>query len=153
MHKIILENTSIELELQSNDLVTDSNRGLESSVESQWCVLQEATIYDYRIQYLDRENKGENLRLAIKEGVKGIINANGIHPNSGSIDTKTFVGILFFEIYQGTEQVPIDSFYLKVRSVKVNYEDEYQYMLEEITATCADLLLRASSPVNQFFGS
>jgi len=150
MHKIILENTSIELELQSNDLVTDSNRGLESSVESQWCVLQEATIYDYRIQYLDRENKGENLRLAIKEGVKGIINANGIHPNSGSIDTKTFVGILFFEIYQGTEQVPIDSFYLKVRSVKVNYEDEYQYMLEEITATCADLLLRASSPVNQF---
>ena len=44
----------------------------------------------------------------------------------------------------------IDEFHIKVHSVKVNYEQEYQYMLEEITATCADLLLRASSPVHQF---
>ena len=149
MHTIKLKNTVIELEIQNDHSEKDKN-GLESNEGIQWCYLQEASVYNYRIQCKEHCQKKEKLRLTIKGGDKGIIKTNSIHPNSGAIHTNTYVGTLFFEIYQGTDLEPIDEFQLKVHSVKVNYEEEYQYMLEEISATCADLLLRASSPVNQF---
>ena len=146
MCKITLKNTSIELRIGNDS--EKYNDGLESIDESQWCILQEASVYYYCIQYKERSHENEELRLALKGGDKGIIKPNSIHHNSGAIHTNTYVGNLFFEIYQGSK--PIDEFQLKVHSVKVNYEEEYQYMLKEITATCADLLLRASSPVHQF---
>ena len=52
----------------------------------------------------------EKLRLDLKGGDKGIIKPNSIHPNSGAIHTNTYVGNLFFEIYQGSELEPIDEF-------------------------------------------
>jgi predicted component of viral defense system (DUF524 family) len=118
--------------------------------------LQEANIYDYHIQYKEKNHNDEKLWLELKGGSKGVIKPNGIHLNSGTIHTHTYVGNLFFEIYRGSElesvddRELIDEFNIKVHSVKVNYEQEYQFMLEEITATCADLLLRASSSVHQF---
>jgi predicted component of viral defense system (DUF524 family) len=149
MRKITLKNTSIEFGVESNHLDID-NGGLNSVEEAHWPIFQEASVYNYHIQYNEHSQEEEELRLTIKGGDKAIIKTNIIHPNSGAIHTNTYVGTLFFEIYQGTDSEPIDEFQLKVHSVKVNYEEEYQYMLEEITATCADLLLRASSPVNQF---
>ena len=155
MHTITLKNTSIELGVQSNNS-EHVNEGFVYIDGTQWCALQEASVYDYHIQYKGHYHKGKKLRLTIKGGDKGILKPNGLHPNSGAIYTGTYVGNLFFEIYEGIESKPfdewerIDEFYLKVHSLKVNYEQEYQYMLEEITETCADLLLRASSPVHQF---
>ena len=155
MRKIILENTFIELEVQSNSS-EHANEGLVSIDGTQWCALQEANVYDYRIQFKENSHNDEKLWLELKGGSKGVIKPNSLHPNSGAIHTNTYVGNLFFEIYRGSESESvderelIDEFYLKVHSVKVNYEKEYQYMLEEITATCADLLLRASSSVYQF---
>ena len=155
MPTITLKNTSIELVVQSNDS-EHINEGLVSLDGTHWCVLQEANIYDYHIQFKENSHNDEKLWLELKGGSKGVIKPNSIHPNSGAIHTHTYVGMLFFEIYQGSnsesvdERELIDEFYLKVRSVKVNYEKEYQYMLEEISATCADLLLRASSSVHQF---
>ena len=155
MPTITLKNTSIELEVQSNSS-EQVKEGLVPIDGTQWCALQEANVYDYHIQYREKNHNDEKLWLELKGGSKGIIKPNRIHRNSGTIHTNTYVGNLFFEIYQGSESKSvderelIDEFYLKVRSVKVNYEKEYQYMLEEISATCADLLLRASSSVHQF---
>lgn len=155
MPTITLKNTSIELEVQSNSS-QHINDGLLSIVGTQWCSLQEANVYDYRIQFKENSHNNEKLWLEIKGGSKGVIKPNSFDPNSGAIHTHTYVGNLFFEIYRGSESESvderelIDEFYLKVRSVKVNYEKEYQYMLEEISATCAELLLRASSSVHQF---
>ena len=155
MPTITLKNTSIELGVQSNNY-EQVNEGLVSIDGTQWCTLQEANVYDYRIQFKENSHNDEKLRLELKGGSKGVIKPNSIQPNSGAIHTHTYVGNLFFEIYRGSESESvderelIDEFYLKVHSVKVNYEKEYQYMLEEITETCADLLLRASSSVHQF---
>lgn len=155
MHTITLKNTSIKLEVQSNNS-EHVNEGLVSIDGTQWCTLQEASVYNYHIEYKGHYHKDKKLWLTIKGGDKGILKPNGLHPNSGAIHTHTFVGNLFFEIYQEIESEPfdewerVDEFSLKVHSLKVNYEQEYQYMLEEITETCADLLLRASSPVHQF---
>ena len=155
MPTINLKNTSIELEVQSNSS-EQVKEGLVPIDGTQWCTLQEANVYDYRIQFKENSHNDEKLWLELKGGSKGVIKPNSIHPNSGAIHTHTYVGNLFFEIYQGSESESvderelIDEFYFRVRSVKVNYEKEYQYMLEEISATCADLLLRASSSVHQF---
>lgn len=155
MPTITLTNTSIELEVQSNGS-ENFNEGLISIDGTQWCALQEANVYDYCIRFKENSHNDEKLWLEIKGSSNGVIKPNSLHRNSGSIHTHTYVGNLFFEIYRGSESESvderelIDEFYLKVRSVKVNYEKEYQYMLEEITATCADLLLRASSSVHQF---
>ena len=155
MPTITLKNTSIELEVQSNGS-ENIKEGLISIDGTQWCALQEANVYDYCIRFKENSHNDEKLWLEIKGSSKGVIKPNSLHRNSGSIHTHTYVGNLFFEIYRGSESESvderelIDEFYLKVRSVKVNYEKEYQYMLEEITATCADLLLRASSSVHQF---
>ncbi|MDA8994795.1 DUF2357 domain-containing protein [Schleiferiaceae bacterium] len=149
MFKITLEKTFIEFGVEGNRLNLD-NVALHSSEGSRVPIFQEASVYDYSISYKEPYHTKEKLQLTVRGGDKGIIKPNSIHPNSGAIHTNTYVGTLFFEIYQGTDSEPIDEFQLKVHSVKVNYEEEYQYMLEEISATCADLLLRASSPVNQF---
>lgn len=149
MCKITLEKTFIEFGVEGSHLDIDDG-GLNSTEGARWPVLQEASVYDYSIKYKEPYHTEEKLRLTVKRGDKGIIKPNSIHPNSGAIHTNTYVGTLFFEIYQESKQEPIDTFDLKVVSLKVNYEEEYQYMLEEISATCADLLLRASSPVNQF---
>jgi len=129
MRKITLKNTSIEFGVQSNHLDID-NVGLNSVEEAHWPIFQEASVYNYHIQYKEHRQEEEELRLTIKGGDKAIIKTNSIHPNSGAIHTNTYVGTLFFEIYQGTDSEPIDEFQLKVHSVKVNYEEEYQYMLE-----------------------
>ena len=145
MPTITLKNTSIELEVQSNSS-EQVKEGLVPIDGTQWCALQEANVYDYRIQFKENSHNDEKLWLEIKGGSKGVIKPNSLHRNSGTIHTHTYVGNLFFEIYRGSESESIDDrelideFYLKVRSVKVNYEKEYQFMLEEITATCADLL-------------
>ena len=155
MPTITLKNTSIELAVQSNGSEV-VNEGLVSIDGTQWCALQEANVYDYRIHSKEHSHNDEKLWLELKGGSKGVIKPNSIHPNSGAIYTHTYVGNLFFEIYRGSESDSvderelIDEFYLKVRSVKVNYEKEYQFMLKEISATCADLVLRASSSVHQF---
>ncbi|MDB2436495.1 DUF2357 domain-containing protein [Schleiferiaceae bacterium] len=155
MPTITLKNTSIELEVQSNNS-EQVKEGLVPIEGTQWCALQEANVYDYHIQYKEKNHNDEKLWLELKGGSKGVIKPNGIHLNSGTIHTHTYVGNLFFEIYRGSElesvddRELIDEFNIKVHSVKVNYEQEYQFMLEEITATCADLLLRASSSVHQF---
>lgn len=149
MFKITLEKTFIEFGVEGNRLNLD-NVALHSSEGSRVPIFQEASVYDYSISYKEPYHTKEKLQLTVRGGDKGIIKPNSIHPNSGAIHTNTYVGTLFFEIYQGTDLEPIDEFQLKVHSVKVNYEEEYQYMLEEISATCADLLLRASSPVHQF---
>lgn len=149
MFKITLEKTFIEFGVEGSRLNLD-NVALHSSEGSRVPIFQEASVYDYSISYKEPYHTKEKLQLTVRGGDKGIIKPNSIHPNSGAIHTNTYVGTLFFEIYQGTDLEPIDEFQLKVHSVKVNYEEEYQYMLEEISATCADLLLRASSPVHQF---
>ena len=138
MPTINLRNTSIELEVQSN-ISKNINEGLISIDGTQWCALQEANVYDYCIRFKENSHNDEKLCLELKGGSKGVIKPNSLHRNSGSIHTHTFVGNLFFEIYRVTDSIYvderelIDEFYLKVRSVKFNYEKEYQYMLEEIS--------------------
>ena len=125
MFKITLEKTFIEFGVEGNRLNLD-NVALHSSEGSRVPIFQEASVYDYSISYKEPYHTKEKLQLTVRGGDKGIIKPNSIHPNSGAIHTNTYVGTLFFEIYQGTDSEPIDEFQLKVHSVKVNYEEEYQ---------------------------
>ena len=65
MPTITLKNTSIELEVQSNSTehINDSLLSIEGT---QWCSLQEANVYDYRIQFKSNSNNDEKLWLEIK---------------------------------------------------------------------------------------
>ena len=68
MHRITLKNTSIELGVQSNNS-EHVNEGLVYIDGTQWCALQEASVYDYHIQYKEQNhNEARNCGLTIKGG-------------------------------------------------------------------------------------
>ena len=58
MPTITLKNTSIELEVQSNNS-EQVNEGLVPIDGTQWCALQEASVYDYHIQYKEQYHNDE----------------------------------------------------------------------------------------------
>ncbi len=69
----------------------------------------------------------------------------------GSIEPGNYVGLLKLELLDKETGDAVAETHIDVRSTKLNYEDEYRSMLEDIADRCADFLLQLESPVEQNF--
>ncbi len=68
----------------------------------------------------------------------------------GVIEPGNYVGLLKLELLD-RDGKRVSEDHIDVRSTKLNYEDEYRSMLEDIADRCADFLLQLESPVDQAF--
>ena len=101
--------------------------------------LKEGCTYEY--QFSDEKTK-------FKEGSKKntIISYSKFGKHKGTINPNIYVGTHSLEI----DDSPI-LLQIEVRSVKSDYRSDYQYMLENITDKCTDLIMQIDSPVSQHF--
>jgi predicted component of viral defense system (DUF524 family) len=101
--------------------------------------LKEGCTYEY--QFSDENTK-------FKEGSKKntIISYSKFGKHKGTINPNIYVGTHSLEI----EDSPI-LLQIEVRSVKSDYRSDYQFMLENITDKCTDLIMQIDSPVTQHF--
>lgn len=105
--------------------------------------LKEGNRYEYKL---------DNESYSVKP-VSGIISPSRI-PNrkeQGRIEPGNYVGLLKLELLEKGSGEKVDEKYIDVKSTKLNYEDEYRSMLEDIADKCADFLLQLESPVEQGF--
>ncbi|NQZ58512.1 MAG: DUF2357 domain-containing protein, partial [Lentisphaeraceae bacterium] len=100
--------------------------------------LIEGRRYEYELE------KGFSLKA-----VKGIVSVNR-KGNEGLIEPGIFVGLLKLVLLDA-EGREIDRGFIEVRSVKINYAEEYRAMLEDITDKTTDLLMQLDSPVEQSY--
>ena len=81
----------------------------------------------------------------------GIISrhASTRHPNQGTITTGIYVGQLKIQVIELKTGAHYPDVKLEIRSIKSDYESDYQRMLDEIALYYADLVLQQGSPVTQ----
>lgn len=101
--------------------------------------LKEGCTYEY--QFTDKNTK-------FKEGSKKntIISYSKFGKHKGTINPNIYVGTHSLEI----DDSPI-LLQIEVRSVKSDYRSDYQFMLENITDKCTDLIMQIDSPITQHF--
>ena len=101
--------------------------------------LKEGCTYEYQLS--DEKTK-------FKEGSKKntIISYSKFGKHKGTINPNIYVGTHSLEI----DDSPI-LLQIEVRSVKSDYRSDYQFMLENITDKCTDLIMQIDSPVTQHF--
>lgn len=73
------------------------------------------------------------------------------HIHAGRISPNIYVGTLQINVLDVATLSKQGEVSLEVTSTKVNYRDEYKFMLTEITEKCTELLFEHSSLVSQFF--
>ncbi len=69
----------------------------------------------------------------------------------GTIEPGNYVGLLKLELLDKMTREIVSKEYVEVYSTKLDYEDEYRSMLEDIADRCADFLLQIESPIEQQF--
>ena len=101
--------------------------------------LKEGCSYEY--QFSDEKTK-------FKEGSNKntIISYSKFGKHKGTINPNIYVGTHSLEI----DDSPI-LLQIEVRSVKSDYRSDYQFMLENITDKCTDLIMQIDSPITQNF--
>ena len=101
--------------------------------------LKEGCTYEY--QFSDE-------KIKFKEGSKKntIISYSKFSKHKGTINPNIYVGTHSLEI----DDSPI-LLQIEVRSVKSDYRSDYQFMLENITDKCTDLIMQIDSPITQNF--
>jgi predicted component of viral defense system (DUF524 family) len=101
--------------------------------------LKEGCTYEY--QFSDE-------KIKFKEGSKKntIISYSKFSKHKGTINSNIYVGTHSLEI----DDSPI-LLQIEVRSVKSDYRSDYQFMLENITDKCTDLIMQIDSPITQNF--
>ena len=101
--------------------------------------LKEGCIYEY--QFSD-----ENTKFKEVSKKNTIISYSKFGKHKGTINPNIYVGTHSLEI----DDSPI-LLQIEVRSVKSDYRSDYQFMLENITDKCTDLIMQIDSPVTQHF--
>tara|TARA_R110000868_G_scaffold306734_2_gene568070 strand:+ start:7696 stop:9972 length:2277 start_codon:yes stop_codon:yes gene_type:complete len=136
---------SIELQISANNSdslnridAVDALNNLEAPVQ-----LTEGFFYEYQLSNGYSFNNTD-------VHLSGILSPSKFNPSNGRLSPNIYVGTLRLEICD-ENSTPCGSVDLEVRSIKTDYRDEYQFMLEEITENCTDLLMQYTSPVNQPF--
>ena len=115
--------------------------------ESRW-QLQEGQEYDY--EFVNSENDlipQVNWRL---EGPDSILKQKRFHVNRGKIVTGIYVGTVHF-LARRDDNAYIVPITFEIQSFKINYRDDYQIMLNEITKYYTDLVMQQGSQVTQEF--
>ncbi len=139
------DGNSIELEVLADNpdaLKKISEADAESHMEAP-LQITEGFYYEYQL------SPGYSFRNSDKHLSK-ILSPSKKNPSNGRLSPSIYVGTLRLEILN-IENELCGSVDLEVRSIKTEYREEYQFMLEEITEKCTDLLMQYTSPVNQPF--
>ena len=135
----IKQNLYLDIEEVVDNTLFEISKGEAMEFGEAKIQLKEGCTYEY--QFSDENTK-------FKEGSKKntIISYSKFGKHKGTINPNIYVGTHSLEI----EDSPI-LLQIEVRSVKSDYRSDYQFMLENITDKCTDLIMQIDSPVTQHF--
>lgn len=102
--------------------------------------LMEGHCYEYMIE--------DGYKL---QEISKIVSISRISKSAGRITPNIYVGTLVLDVLDSKTFEKRGEFSVEVRSVKAEYRTDYQYMLEDITEKCTDLLMQYNSHVFQNF--
>lgn len=111
--------------------------------ESRW-QLQEGCTYEYELV----NSNGRIYQFANEDEIVRFSHSPR-HPNTGTLKTGIFVGLLSLSIKDVEIDCEISKTGLEIKSVKAEYRTDYRKMLEDITVYYTDLVLMQGSPVTQ----
>ena len=109
--------------------------------------LKEGCYYDF--EFSDT-TKAEQFRLICSDQTN-IVQSRKRKGHIGILAPNIFVGTLTLQIFRIENPDKKWSLKLEVQSKKTSYRQDYQYMLNDITSKCTDLIIQANSPVSHSF--
>ncbi|MCL7754936.1 DUF2357 domain-containing protein [Polaribacter sp. Z022] len=109
--------------------------------------LKEGCYYDF--EFSDNINPAK-YRLICSDQTN-IVQSRKRKEHIGIIAPNIFVGTLTLQIYSIENPNKKWNLKLEVQSKKTSYRQDYQYMLNDITSKCTDLIIQANSPVSHSF--
>ena len=109
--------------------------------------LKEGCYYDF--EFSDNTNPAK-YRLICSDQTN-IVQSRKRKEHIGIIAPNIFVGTLTLQIFSIENPDKKWNLKLEVQSKKTSYRQDYQYMLNDITSKCTDLIIQANSPVSHSF--
>jgi hypothetical protein len=109
--------------------------------------LKEGCFYDFEFSH---KTKAEHFRLFCSDQ-SNIVKNRKRKEHIGVIAPNIFVGTLTLQILNTENPDKKGDLQLEVQSKKTSYRQDYQYMLNDITSKCTDLIIQANSPVSHSF--
>ncbi|SEA01079.1 DUF2357 domain-containing protein [Bizionia paragorgiae] len=131
---------------KKGDIEVDTNNSYEHEPTYQ---LKEGCFYDFEFSHKN-ENLSKNYRLFCSDQ-NNIVKNRKRKEHIGVIAPNIFVGTLTLQILNTENPKKLWDLQLEVQSKKTNYRQDYQYMLNDITSKCTDLIIQANSPVSHSF--
>jgi predicted component of viral defense system (DUF524 family) len=104
--------------------------------------LLESTSYEYRLESSQFILGTSDLVFPSRMAGEG---------HRGRIDTGIYVGLLTLRLIDAATDRDVSDAVVEIRSRKLNYEQDYRYMLEDIADRCCELLMELRAPVTQRF--
>lgn len=148
--KNIDEGVSVENYLLKNILKNDNQYSpiefdMNSSEFSKIRLLEET---EYFIKFiLDKKSNIEyDTFKSIKEHDSNDISFKSIE-NGGFLNFKSFAGKTFLDIYDGDKCIFKEP--IEIRSKKINYDEQYKVMIEDLSSVYMELLFKINSPLYQ----
>ncbi|WP_165732855.1 DUF2357 domain-containing protein [Polaribacter sp. 20A6] len=111
--------------------------------------LKEGSFYDFEFSHKN-ETQAKNYRLFCSDQ-SNIVKNRKRKEYIGVIAPNIFVGTLTLQILNTENPNQKWDLQLEVQSKKTSYREDYQYMLNDITSKCTDLIIQANSPVSHSF--
>ena len=135
----IKPNLYLDIEEVTDNTLSEISEGEAMEHGEAQIQLKEGCSYEY--QFSDEKTK-------FKEGSNKntIISYSKFGKHKGTINPNIYVGTHSLEIDDSPIILPVE-----VRSVKSYYRSDYQFMLENITDKCTDLIMQIDSPITQNF--
>jgi predicted component of viral defense system (DUF524 family) len=131
---------------KKGDIEVDTNNFYEHEPTHQ---LKEGCFYDFEFSH-DTENIAKHYRLFCSDQ-SNIVQNRKRKEHIGIISPNIFVGTLTLQIISTENPDKKWDLQLEVQSKKTSYRKDYQYMLNDITSKCTDLIIQANSPVSHSF--
>ncbi len=111
--------------------------------------LKEGCFYDFEFSH-NNENVSKKYRLLCSDQ-SNIVKNRKRKEHIGVIAPNIFVGTLTLLVLNTEYSDKKWELQLEIQSKKTSYRQDYQYMLNEITSKCTDLIIQANSPVSHSF--
>lgn len=131
---------------KKGDIEVDTNNYYEHEPTYQ---LKEGCFYDFEFSHKN-EKLSKNFRLFCSDQ-SNIVKSRKRKEHIGIIAPNIFVGTLTLQILNTVNPDKLWNLQLEVQSKKTSYRQDYQYMLNDITSKCTDLIIQANSPVSHSF--
>lgn len=131
---------------KKGDIEVDTNNYYEHEPIYQ---LKEGCFYDFEFSH-EKEKLSKNYRLFCSDQ-SNIVKNRKRKEYIGVIAPNIFVGTLTLQILNIENPDKKWDLQLEIQSKKTSYRQDYQYMLNDITSKCTDLIIQANSPVSHSF--